>query len=304
MSGFYDANDDGFWVNEDAGYVEDQDAIVVEEEGGGQLQELESFIIDEKSSQNYLPGTECLEVVEEEPQSKETNWADDGDHSKFIAYVRDRMGNIPRHSGETVSGCERAKSYIKHIRDHDISKAMRSDHNGLIDEQQVDAIRKEIDGMIEQLDRKIKQLSGSKKHADINARIISHGHCDKCDTEAPMWHDVGNHKLVCMSCEAEEQDDGELSKTATTPSVNVYMNAFEQAVVATIINSTVSAGRNIEETYEKLKNKYNFTPREELALQQLIANYGYPIHKDRGLLNEEADPTASTGVDFQTNYYA
>jgi hypothetical protein len=106
-----------------------------------------------------------------------------------------------------------------------------------------------------------------------------------------------------MSCESAESGDG-WQKTAGTPALNVYMTPFERAGVVTIINATVSGGKNAEEVYEKLKNKYNFTPREELAFQQLIADHGYPVYKDRGLINEPASPSSGDGVEWQTNYHA
>lgn len=301
-------------------FYETQDSVMVDENEDFLLEDMQ-FTIDEFEAMG--PEDEAL-VVEEEPvvvdmipgsdtmftedapvveQKAETDWPNDGDHSKFIVYIRDKIAKIPKHSGETIVGCERAKAYLKAL-DNEISKAMRSDLEGVIDEREIDAIRKEIDKMVERLDKQIKKLRGSKQ-ASLDVRLVSEGFCDKCNASAPMWNDVARDKLVCMSCEAETmKDDDAIEKTAGTAVINVYVSAFERAIVGTMINSKVSAGRNIEETYDRLKNKYNFTPREELAIQQLISDYGYPVYKDRGLLNEPSDSSAGDGVDWQTNYYA
>lgn len=304
MSSFYDMKDDDMMVFEYEDLVENNDddgLVVMEDEAMGPPETVEeSFIIEDPSYE--IPGAPGVQYVEDKKEDeKPKTWQEDGDHGQFVSYVKDKLSKIPRHSGETVPGCERAKAFLKNI-DSEISKAMRTDLDGVIDESEIDQLRKSIEDMIDRLDKQIKKLSGSKKAA-FDVRLVSEGHCEKCNSSAPMWHDTAEDKLVCMSCEAEvlRQNDG-LEKTAGTPVLNVYMSAFERAVVGTMINSKVSAGRNIEETYEKLKNKYNFTPREELAIQQLVADYGYPVYKDRGLLNEPSDPASGDGVDWVTNY--
>jgi len=308
MPELYEQN--AFWVDDVDDFVMDaveEEAFVIDE---ADVAVDESFIVEESVADDYVedhaqlvPGSDA--VFDDSPPKKEDkvkDWTNDGDHSQFVQYLMEKKKNIPRHTGETVPGCERAKAYLKSL-DSEISKAMRTDLKGVIDEQQIDAIRKEIDDMIDRLDRQIKKLRGTKRAA-YDVKLYAEGHCDKCNTEAPMWQDTANSKLVCMHCEAEKSRPETLEKTATTPVLNVYMSPFERAIVGTMINSKVSAGKNIEETYERLKNKYNFTPREELAIQQLVADYGYPFYKDRGLLNEPSDPAAGDGVDWMTNYQA
>jgi len=267
----------------------------------------EPMVVEEDMPEIVMvPGsdTEFIEEEEEEDDTADHNWADDGSHAQFTQYLKDRMSSIPKHSGETVSGCERAKAFLNSL-DSEISKALRSDLKGVIDESEVDGLRTKIEDMSDRLEKQIKKLKGSGKTASLDVQLVSEAHCNKCESVAPVWHDVDNDSLVCMHCEAETiRDNDELEKTATTPRLNVYMTPFERAIVGIMVNSKVSAGRNIEETYDKLKNKYNFTPREELAIQQLVADHGYPVYKDRGLLNEPHDPSSGDGVDFQTNYHA
>lgn len=302
-------------------FYDTQDFMMVDEAEDFILDDMAQFTVDEAEADTpetllveedelpavpaplSVPGSDAIYVEEEEEDKPDKNWADDGAHGQFTSYLKDKLTKIPRHSGETVPGCERAKAFLKSL-DSEISKAMRSDLEGVVDESEIDGLRKQIEEMIDRLDMQVKKLSGSKRAA-VNVRLVSEGHCDKCEASAPMWQDTINDKLICMSCEAETVSDSDnLEKKAGTPVINVYVSAFERAIVGTMINSKVSAGRNIEETYDRLKNKYNFTPREELAIQQLISDYGYPVYKDRGLLNEPSDPAAGDGVEWQTNYQA
>jgi hypothetical protein len=305
--------DNVMWVYDDAvidDYADDELEIEVDEEFDDD--DIDVVVIDEDDVEQEcdmpvvveeiktIPGSDKAEDGDEpEPEAKPKDWENDNDHAQFVSYVKDKLTKIPRHSGETVPGCERAKAFLQSI-DSEISKAMRSDLSGVIDEQEIDGVRKSIDDMIERLDKQIKKLRPNKKAA-YDVKLFAQGTCEKCQTSAPMWHDTASDKLVCMHCEAERGTDV-IEKTAGTPVLNVYMSPFERAIVGTMINSTVSGGKNIEETYMKLKNKYNFTPREELAIQQLVADYGYPVNKDRGLLNEPSDPAAGDGVEWQTNY--
>jgi len=304
MPNFYDMTDI-MMVDEARDFdLEDISELLV---GEDEAEMPEVIIVEEEpSGEGHLevpgaPGCRFEEHKEEEKGPR--TWREHGDHADFTSYLKDKLTKIPRHSGETVPGCERAKAFLKNL-DGEISKAMRTDLEGVIDEREVDQVRKQLEDMIDRLDKQIKKLTGTKK-ASLDVRLVSEGHCEKCNSSAPMWHDTVNDKLVCMSCENEEMRKNDaLEKTASTPVINVYVSAFERAIVGTMINSKVSAGRNIEETYERLKNKYNFTPREELAIQQLISDYGYPVYKDRGLLNEPSDPASGDGVDWLTNYQA
>lgn len=308
MTGFYDNDQNALWVDEAEDFLLsdlNDDALLVDE---ADVPMEESLLVEEDAADYaaLIPGSDIEyvddeEVVEEAPK----DWANDGNHAAFVDYVKDKMKKIPRHSGETISGCERAKAFLNKL-DNEISKAMRSDFEGVIDEGEIDALRKSITDMTERLDKQIKKLKASGKTADLNVRLVSEGSCSKCESNVPMWHDTEKNTMVCLHCEANEHSGAEnrIEKQATTPVLNVYMTPFERAIVGILINSKVSAGRNIEETYLKLKNKYNFNPREELSIQQLVADYGYPVLKDRGLLNEPADPAAGDGVDFQTQYHA
>src|SRR5579859_3111476 len=79
-----------------------------------------------------------LEVVE--PDESELNqnpadkknekwdWASKGPHG-FIAWVKERCEDVPKHSGMDSAGLERAVAYLERL-DGEISRAMRSDLEG------------------------------------------------------------------------------------------------------------------------------------------------------------------------------
>lgn len=269
-------NEEAFEVGEELPRgVFEEDAFMVHDEDYTEELVVNENEVEEVEVPNFVPGSEEQYIesyTDDSIEVRETNWANDGDHGKFLSYLKDKITKIPRHSGKHIPGCERALAYLKNC-DQEISKAMRGDYDGKIDEEEVEKIRKDILNMMDRLDKHIEKL---KKNAGVeNIRFVSDG-----DLETNM------------------------TKVAGTPVLSVYMTAFERACIGTMINSTVSGGRHIEETYEKLKNKYNFTLREELSLQQLLLDHGYPYLKDRGLLNEPTDPASGNNVDWNTNYYA
>ena len=291
---------DSFMVDDAVDYLTDEPMTLMVSEDEP---EPEDVVVEEEDYEETVPGAPDTEFVTYNPDDamevREKNWEKDKDSSKFIDYLKDALTKIPRHSGKTVPGCERACAYVKDL-DNQASKAMRADYSGSIDEEELDKTRQEMQKMVDKLENHIERLQKSAGMHQV--RFISEGICKKCESNAPVWYDANNEASVCMSCDTSDSDS--IQKTAGLPVLKVFMTPFERAVVGTIINAKVSGGRNIEEVYEKLKNKYNFTPREELSFQQLIADHGYPVYKDRGLLNEPSDPASGNNVEWQTNYYA
>lgn len=274
MPGFYDLfGPNGFEVGEDIpSDLHKADSFSVED---FDEPEHDSFEVEEEPHQ-LIPGSE-MEYIEHQDDDglevREKNWEEDKSHKQFIPYIQNKLTQIPRHSGRTIAGCERALAFLKGC-DQEISQAMRSDLNGEIDEEEIEKIRKDIHNMMDRLQNRIDQLRKEANVQEVN--FITDG----------------------------DLEDRKLSKVAGTPVLNVYMTPFERAIVSTCINAKVSGGRNIEEVYGHLKNKYNFTPREELSFIQLIADHGYPIYTDRGLINEPTDPASGDNVEWQTNYQA
>jgi len=67
----------------------------------------------------------------------------------------------------------------------------------------------------------------------------------------------------------------------------------------------VSAGKDIEDCFDKLASKYDLNDREELELMQLLSDMGYAIRRPRGYKrDEEIDYTDTETLDQQANYPA
>ena len=75
------------------------------------------------------------------------------------------------------------------------------------------------------------------------------------------------------------------------------------SIARTCINSMVSAGKDIEDVFDKLAKKYDLTSREEMETMQLLADMGYPMRRPRGYLrDEEIDTTSVDNFDWNANY--
>jgi hypothetical protein len=251
-----------------------------------------------------LPGSDAVvDPAQEEQAAKDTNWADDKDHSKFPSHFEASLKNGPRHSGESIPGCERYIAFCKD-RLNELSKAMRSDFQGAIDETWADSKYKSIQDDIEKLTAHLDKLRSKTSHktmAAVQTRLIAEGKCDRCEGDVPTWHDVANDQVVCLKCEAVVGSGG-LTKIAGTPMINVFVSAFERAIVGSLVNGHVTGGKDMNLLYKKLDAKYDFTDRERLAITQLVADYGFPQILDRVKLGDE-DLTENDG-ELARNYQA
>ncbi len=268
-------------------------------------------------SQSSLSGQtdEVDEIVDE---LKERDWENDGDHAKFIAYIKTRLDNIPRHSGQTTVGCERAIAYLKRL-DRELSRAIQSDDDNVIDEEEAERIRDTILDFVAKLEDAYDKLSARKserfkKKAEVRvgntvvARIN-----DGVDIKYYLSVDAGEGEeflpvklaeptdaQVQMFALGERED---MVKSASSKIV-LFEDPFLHSITRMLINSHVSAGKDIEEIYDRLKKKYNFTPREELSIQELLMEKGFPMQKDLGRIGEDADPTDQKGVEYNAVYPA
>jgi hypothetical protein len=257
----------------------------------------ESFEVAEK-----LPGSDAVVVEEEEQAAKDTNWADDKDHSKFRSHFEESLTKGPPHSGGSIPGCERYIAFTKN-RLNELSKAMRSDFQGAIDEAWADGMYKKLQDDSEKLESHLDKLRTNTSHktmAAVQTRLIAEGKCDKCEGDVPTWHDIANDQVVCLKCEAVVGSEG-LTKVAGTPVINVFVSAFERAIVGSLVNGSVAGGKDMNLLYEKLDGKYKFTDREKLAIRQLVADYGFPQILDRVKID---DGDNENDGELARNYHA
>ena len=277
--------------------------------------------------EDIVPGADLVVVMPDEEEVKESHdqerkrdWENDGDHGGFIEYVRHRLDNIPRHTGQTTVGCERAIAYLKRL-DREISRAIQSDDDNVIDEEEAEKIRDTIMEFVSKLEDAYDKLSSKKngkfkKKASVKVgnQVIARIH-DGVDIRYYVTVDTGEGDELLPVALAEPTDEqvqifalgetGEaLIKEAGSAKIFLFEDPFLHAITRLLLNSHVSAGRDIEKVYAGLKDKYDFSPREELSIQELLLQKGFPMFKDLGRLGEDQDPTTQDGVDFGTTYHA
>lgn len=260
-----------------------------------EIKELQDELVGDESEEvtgeapagSFLPGaTEPIldeAEPEEEEEEVETNWVDDRDTSKFIDYLRDSFASIPQHSGNSISGCERALTYLNKL-NREISEAVRKDDKNALDEvlDEVEEFRvKILKGMVA-LKNRIGELK--KKFKEEGSQKIANETAD----------------LIKESLESEEG----ITKEAKSGKLQVVITPFERAVTGILINSVVSAGHPFEEVYDYLKKKFSLTEREELAILQIVMDMGFPVFKDRGTIGGKGDgEQEGHHVDFIKNYF-
>lgn len=267
-----------------------------------------------------LPGALMPMLMDEEEEEKESDWEHDKDHKKFLSYLHHRLEHLPAHSGSTTVGCERTISFLKRL-DKEISQAIRTDEDNIIDEDEAEKLRDQIMDYVDDLEEAYSNLmekKRSKKNAsnvrvgkEVVARIYDGNDIKyyipvvQGEEEELLEVRVAEptDEQVQLFVAGEEYDHG-LTKEAQTARIVLVEDPFLHSITRILINSHVSAGRNIEEVYEHLKKKYSFTSREELSIQELLLQKGMPIFKDFGRLGEPADPADGKGIEFSTTYYA
>ena len=199
------------------------------------------------------------------------DWESKGAHG-FVAWVKERLEDVPKHSGKDVAGIDRAIAYLEKL-DAEISKAMRSDLDGDLDADKVEEVRLKIEDGIDRLGDRIDSLKKVKKVRKKTSEVIN----------------------------------GELLKSAQrTPSIKgivVTVPLLISHVARVIINGMVSGGHDAEDMFSKLSKKYKLTDREKVEVVQLLEDMGMPIRRDRGLTPDELlDTTSSDNFDLNSNF--
>jgi hypothetical protein len=276
--------------------------------------------------EDIVPGADLVIIAPDEDddakvveETRERDWVNDGDHSQFIKYVRERLDGIPRHTGQTTVGCERAIAYLKRL-DKEISRAIQSDDDNVIDEEEAEKIRDTIIEFVSKLEDAYDTLTSKKRlkrkaSVKIGNQVIARIN-DGVDIKYYVSVDNGEGEEFLPVSIAEptdeqvqifalgEQTNDSLVKEAGSAKIFLFEDPFLHAITRLLLNSHVSAGRDIEKVYAGLNNKYNFTPREELSIQELLLQKGFPMFKDLGRLGDNQDHSTGEGIDFGTTYHA
>lgn len=225
---------------------------------------------------------EPLKVEDQAPASDEKkdkktekwDWESKGPHG-FVAWIKERISSVPKHSGYDSAGLERAVAYLDRI-DNEISKAMRMDLDGDLDANKIEEVRAQIDDGIARLHSRLDKVKKNKKSS--RKKKASE------DMEA-----VGFTK--------------EAQKITGVAGIYIVAPLFISRLARVCINGMVSAGHDIEDMYKRQSDRWKLTDREQAELQQLLFDMGYPMRQDRGFMPEDQlEVTDSNGMDHAANF--
>ena len=230
----------------------------------------------------------ALEVAEDTSKDKEKEDANDARKVKkitkwdweskgapgFIAWIKERLVDVPKHSGYDSAGLERAIAYMGKL-DDEISRAMRLDLDGELDADKIEEVRAKIDDGIERLHVRLDKIK--KKHSSKKRK------------------------------KAEEQMEliKQAQKMPTVSGIVITVPLTISAICRTMINGMVSGGHSLEDQFEKLSKKWKLTEREQMECVYHLQDMGLTVRRDRGImLDEEYDQTSSDNFDFGAGYQA
>lgn len=216
--------------------------------------------------------SESSEESEKAKKQKKWDWESKG-LENFISWVKERISDVPRHSGYDAAGVDRAISYLEKL-DSEISRAMRFDFDGLIDANQIEEIRKSIEDGVAKLNERFEKISKKnkkkKKRADEDYLLVKEG-----------------------------------QKVPGIQGIVVTVPLLISTIARTCINGAVSAGHDIEYIFQEQSKKFKLTDREKVEVVQLMSDMGYPLRRDRGfMLDEDVDSKSSDNFDWSAQYMA
>lgn len=221
-------------------------------------------------------------TVEEQPAADAKNkkdpkwdWEAHGP-TGFIAWVKSRCDDVPKHSGYDTAGLERAVAYLDKL-DGEISRAMRMDLDGELDANQIEKVRAMIDDGISRLHDRLDKVKKVKK--------------------------TKRSKKKSAAEETTEMMVKEAQKITGVSGVVVMADLLTSRIARVCINGMVSAGHDIEDLYARQVKEYGLNKREQACVMQLLADMGYPLRQDRGFMPEDdIHIEESDNMDWAANY--
>lgn len=267
-----DMSEDHSHMHEDPMVVESPEdmELVVEELPGAPEGTADPEPILEVSEDDSKDVKEDDNDAKKSKKPEKWDWASKG-AAGFVAWVKERLEGVPKHSGYDSAGLERAVSYLEKL-DSEISKAMRLDLDGDLDANKVEEVRSQIDSGIARLHDRLDKVKKSKKtkrkKADVDSALVK-----------------------------------EAQKITGVQGVFVTVPLLISRIARVCINGMVSGGHDIEDMYSKQVKKYKLSDREQAEVMQLLADMGYAMRQDRGYLpDEDVDVASSDNFDWAANY--
>ncbi len=189
----------------------------------------------------------------------------------FPTWLKNMMDNPPKHSGMDTVGLERCIAYFKKL-DGIISTAVRTDLDGELNIGMIEKAREEIHKAIGRLEERYGRVNGNKfkkkKKAD------------------------------------EEEGEGFVKEAQKASKFVVTVSLLESHIARVCINAVVSAGKSMEDTFQKLATKYKLSDRERISVISLIGDMGYPIRIREADFNENFDPTSPDNIETIQQFYS
>jgi hypothetical protein len=232
---------------------------------------------------------ESITVSEDDGDDKDKLEADENDAKKgkksdawdwetkgatgFLAWVKNKINTVPKHSGYDTAGLERAASYLERL-DNEISKAMRLDLEGELDANQIEHVRSQIEKGLDMLYDRVDKVKDSKKKAKKGKKRA----------------EVQSTLIV-----------KEAQKITGVQGIYVTVPLLISRVARVCINGMVFAGHDIEDLYARQVKKYKLSDREQAETMQLLADMGYALRQDRGFMPDD-DLEVEDGMDWNQNF--
>lgn len=230
---------------------------------------------------------------------RDTDWENDGDHSKFLAHMRAKIKQMPQHNGKTSVGLERAIAYLKRL-DKEISRAIQSDDKNIIDEQEAEDMRDMISDYIDKLEDGLEKLTSKKRGRRSSVKIASKvfGRINASgDAEHYVKAEIDGEEML-LQVDLDEPSDlavqaymdweaGKLTKSASSAKIMLMADPFLHEITNIIMKSHITFGRDIESVYGELAKKYAFSPRDHLAVHSLLREKGLLLDRDFSTIGEE-----------------
>ena len=217
------------------------------------------------------------EINDEEEEEESQDWLETKDPKHFVMFLQKEINRFPSPNSVrgNVSLIEQSLGQWKRL-DAFVSKALREDYEGVLNLQYVDKVRSLVDRNIESLEDMLDSFYAFRK----KKRQLKKRHADS---------------------------DAEMVKNAGTAEFTMIVTPFQRAIAGMLVNGNVSGGKNIEELWDKIKEKYSMTEREELEIMQIMADMGYPIFKDRFRIGDEVHnpqaPEEESKGEWPKQYY-
>jgi hypothetical protein len=236
----------------------------------GAPEDVEDIIVEDEADQE---GSENdSEDNQQAKDKKKSKWDwQSKDHKGFLPWIKDRVDDVPKHSGKDLAGLDRAIAYLEKL-DAEISKAMRLDLDGALDANKIEEVREKIEEGIDRLEDRVEKLKQSKKTRK-------------------------------KSSEFEPELVKEAQKAMGVKGVMVTVPLFISHLGRVIMNGMISGGHDAEDIFRKLSKKYKLTDREKAELIQYLEDSNMPIRIDRGYDSDESfNESSSDNFDWSAQY--